>query len=90
MNFEIEANQIVYHEGNRTLALIHWTAVDAHTIAADHTFVDESLRGRGVGKALLDALAAHAAARGWKIRAVCPFVVKWFERSAEYDGVKAA
>ena len=90
MNFEIEANQIVYREGNRTLALIHWTAVDAHTIAADHTFVDESLRGRGVGKALLDALAAHAAARGWRIRAVCPFVVKWFERSAKYDGVKAA
>jgi len=64
--------------------------VDARTIAADHTFVDESLRGRGVGKALLDALAAHAAAREWEIRAVCPFVVKWFERSAEYDGAKAA
>ncbi len=90
MNFEIEANQIVYREGYRTLAFIHWTAVDTHTIAADHTFVDESLRGRGVAKALLDALAAHAVSQGWKIRADCPFVAKWFERSAEYDGIKAA
>lgn len=89
MDFEIEPNQIVYRENGRALAWIHWTAVDAQTIAADHTFVDESLRGGGVGKALLDALAAHAAARGWRIRAVCPFVVKWFERSGEYDGVKA-
>ena len=90
MNFATEANQIVYREDSRTLAFIRWTTLDAHTIAADHTFVDESLRGQGIAKALLDALAAHAAAQGWKIRADCPFVVKWFERSAEYDGVKAA
>ena len=90
MNFATEANQIVYREGGRTLAFIHWTTLDAHTIAADHTFVDESLRGQGIAKALLDALAAHAAAQGWKIRADCPFVAKWFTRSAEYDGVKAA
>lgn len=90
MLFTTEANQIVYREGGRTLAFIHWTTLNAHTIAADHTFVDESLRGQGVSKKLLDALAAHAAAQGWRIRAVCPFVVKWFARSAEYDGVKAA
>jgi len=89
MLFTTEANQIVYREGGRTLAFIHWTTLNAHTIIADHTFVDESLRGQGVGKKLLDALAAHAAAQGWKIRAVCPFVQAWFARSGEYDGVKA-
>ena len=89
MLFTTEANQIVYREGGRTLAFIHWTTLNAHTIAADHTFVDESLRGQGVGKKLLDALAAHAAAQGWKIRAVCPFVQTWFARSGEYDGVEA-
>ena len=76
--FTTEANQIVYREGGRTLAFIHWTTLNAHTIAADHTFVDESLRGQGVGKKLLDALAAHTVAQGWKIRAVCPFVQIWF------------
>ena len=90
MNFATETNQIVYREGASTLAFIHWTTLNAHTIVADHTFVDESLRGQGVAKALLDALAAHAAAQSWKIRADCPFVAKWFARSAEYDGVKAA
>ena len=89
MMFTTEANQIVYREGGRTLACIHWTTLNAHTIAADHTFVDESLRGQGVGKKLLDALAAHTVAQGWKIRAVCPFVQIWFARSGEYDGVKA-
>lgn len=89
MLFTTEANQIVYREGGRTLAFIHWTTLNAHTITADHTFVDESLRGQGVGKKLLDALAAHAAAQGWKIRAVYPFVQAWFARSGEYDGVKA-
>ena len=77
MLFTTEANQIVYRKGGRTLAFIHWTTLNAHTIAADHTFVDESLRGQG------------AAAQGWKIRAVCPFVQTWFARSGEYDGVKA-
>ena len=85
MLFTTEANQIVYRKGGRTLAFIHWTTLNAHTSAADHTFVDESLRGQGVGKKLLDALAAQ----GWKIRAVCPFVQAWFARSGEYDGVKA-
>ena len=61
MLFTTEANQIVYRKGGRTLAFIHWTTLNAHTIAADHTFVDELLRGQGVGKKLLDALAAHAA-----------------------------
>ena len=90
MNFATESNQIVYREDARTLAFIHWITLNAHTIAADHTFVDESLRGQGVAKALLDALAAHAVSQGWKIRADCPFVAKWFARSAAYDGIKAA
>lgn len=90
--FTTEANQIVYREGGRTLAFIHWTTLNAHTIAADHTFVDESLRGQGVGKKLLDALAgAHGGAglenpRGVPVRAD---MVRAQRRIRRRKGVKA-
>ena len=50
MLFTTEANQIVYREGGRTLAFIHWTTLNAHTIAADHTFCGRIAARAGRGQ----------------------------------------
>ena len=43
-------------------------------IIADHTYVPDSLRGTGAGKALFDRLVADAGAEGVKIVPLCTFV----------------
>lgn len=56
----------------------------------DHTEIDESLRGRGIGYDLIEKAVEFARAENLKIKATCPFAKKVLERSEEYDDVKAA
>ena len=43
-------------------------------VIADHTEVDDALRGTGAGRALVERLVADARAEGVKIVPLCPFV----------------
>jgi uncharacterized protein len=43
-------------------------------IIADHTAVPASMRGTGVGRALVETLIADARAKGQRIVPLCPFV----------------
>ncbi|MDN5787054.1 GNAT family N-acetyltransferase [Pseudorhodobacter sp.] len=43
-------------------------------IIADHTAVPDSMRGLGIGRALVDQLIADARAKGQRIVPLCPFV----------------
>ena len=54
---------------------------------ANSTFVDPSLRGQGIAKRLLDKLADFARENDLKIRPLCSYVVKAFEKSKEYGDV---
>lgn len=74
-------------EGKR-LAEITWVEQNG-TMTMDHTYVSDELRGQGVAKKLLDAAANYARDHHLKMRPVCSYVVSAFERSTEYDDVKA-
>ena len=52
------------------------------------TFVDPSLRGKNAGLELLNAAANFAREHQYKMKAVCPYIVKMFERSKDYEDVK--
>lgn len=43
-------------------------------VIADHTAVPDSLRGRGLAGALAKRLFEDAAAKGFKVMPLCPFV----------------
>ncbi|WP_420006502.1 GNAT family N-acetyltransferase [Arenibacterium sp. LLYu02] len=43
-------------------------------IIADHTAVPDSMRGTGVGRALVERLIEDARAKGQRIVPLCPFV----------------
>lgn len=53
------------------------------TVAANHTFVDPSLRSRGVAWKLLDHLADAMRKKGKKIFADCSYIVDHFNRKPE-------
>jgi hypothetical protein len=65
----------LHDESGRRIAELTYRRTGTATVLADHTWVDPSLRGRGVAKRLLDALVAWARATGTKIIPVCSYVV---------------
>ena len=66
------------------IAEINWKKHDGF-IAVDETRVDESLKGQGYGIKLFDKVVEYAREHSLKIKPVCSFVVKMFERHPEHQ-----
>ncbi|KOP81089.1 acetyltransferase [Lysinibacillus sp. FJAT-14745] len=77
----------VYEQEEGKLAEITWQQ-KGQVMVMDHTYVSDKLRGQGVAKKLLDRAADYAREQGYKMEAVCSYVVAAFEKSNAYDDVK--
>lgn len=86
---KIDGNQGAYtaEVDGQQLGEITWAQL-GDIMIMDHTFVDESLRGKGVSKQLLDHAAQYARQEKFKVEPVCSYVVTMFERSNAYDDIK--
>lgn len=74
-----------------TLAKLVYHAAGEGAISLDSTVVSDVLRGRNVGKLLVNAAADYARAKGLKLVPVCPFVVALFEKvPQDYADVQAS
>ena len=81
---------VKYDENGRVIAEITYaTTSNPNVVLADHTFVDSSLRGQGVGGKLLDALVKDMADQNKKIKASCSYVVKKFQEDSSFDFINA-
>lgn len=56
-------------------------------IIIDHTEVDESLRGQGVGYDMVKLAVEMAREKGIKILPLCPFAKSVFDKKPEYADV---
>ncbi|MFK5709466.1 MULTISPECIES: GNAT family N-acetyltransferase [Lysinibacillus] len=74
-------------QAGEKLAEITWQQ-NGSVMVMDHTYVSDKLRGQGVAKQLLDQAAAYARENGYKMEAVCSYVVAAFEKSDAYNDVK--
>ena len=77
-------------EGHDGVDELTYSRMSASKIIADHTGVDESLRGTGVGKALVERLIADAREDGFKIVPLCPYVKAQYQRHPEWSDVMDA
>jgi predicted GNAT family acetyltransferase len=68
-------------------AELTYSRMSPHRIIADHTGVPDALGGKGVGKALVEALVADARATGTTVVALCPFVKAQAKRHPEWADV---
>jgi len=73
---------------DRKLGEITWYEKDG-VMQMNHTFVSDELRGQGVAKKLLDQSAEYARNNNLKMDPICSYVVSAFEKSNEYDDIKA-
>ena len=80
---------IVVRDGKR-IAEMTYTFIADDLIRIDHTEVDESLKGQGVGKRLVMAAAEWARASDLRIVPRCSFARGVFEKEASLADVRAA
>ncbi len=64
-----------------------FSRVNPRLIIIDHTEVDDSLRGRGVGQALVLRAVEDARANDFRILPLCPFAAAQFRRHPDWADV---
>jgi uncharacterized protein len=81
---------VFFKEANGVrIAEITYQWQDTKTIVADHTWVDDSLRGQGVAREMLDVLVEFAREKQLKIVPVCSYVDVVFRRDRSLEDVMA-
>jgi uncharacterized protein len=93
MNIEHEGNQkdgrFLIRQNGKVLAEILYEDHGPGQIAATHTRVDESLKGQGIGRKLLDELVSLARKYNLKIVPVCSFVQAAMEKDDSLRKLRA-
>lgn len=76
-----------YESNGSKLAEMTFSIASENLIIIDHTEVDESLKGQGVGKKLLMAIVEKARKEGIKIIPLCPFAKSVFQKDMAIQDV---
>lgn len=88
MNFITDNDRIYLKDASgELLAEVTYPTVTDNVVNIDHTFVDSSLSGKGIGSQLIEILALKL--RKDEKRAVlsCSYAIKWFENHPEFHDV---
>lgn len=81
---------VFYVERNgKRMAEMTYIRINASLVNIDHTGVDPSLGGHGVGRSLLDAAVQWARATHTKVIATCPFASAQFAKDPSIRDVLA-
>lgn len=74
-------------DGREGVGELTYSRMSPTKIIADHTGVDENLRGMGVASALVDRLVEDARARSFTIVPLCPFIKVQYAKHPEWSDV---
>ena len=76
-------------EDGKRLALMTYSKAGADKIIIEHTEVDASLKGEGIGRDLVAEGVKYARENDLKIIPLCPFAKAEFEKHDDYTDVLA-
>lgn len=76
-------------DGHQEIALMTYSKAGADKIIIDHTEVDESLQGKGIGEDLVAEGVKFARENNLKIIPLCPFAKAEFDKHDDYADVLA-
>lgn len=78
-----------YRVDKKRLAEMTYVMAGEKKMIIEHTGVDESLKGQGIGKKLLEALVGYVREKGIKVVPLCPFANATFKKVTEWRDVLA-
>lgn len=79
--------EFFYEFEGKKLGLMTYTHAGNDKIIIDHTEVEPSLKGQGVGYKLVEASVDYARANNLKIMPLCPFAAAVFKKKVDYKDV---
>ncbi|WP_422104740.1 GNAT family N-acetyltransferase [Winogradskyella sp.] len=80
--------EFYYEVDGQKLGLMTYSYAGPDKIIIDHTEVDESLKGQGVGYKLVEASVNFAREKHLKIMPLCPFANAVFRKRSAYNDVR--
>lgn len=80
MDYIVKEHSVVYGADDAVLAQITFPEVTPGVYCIDHTFVDPSLAGQGIGGKLVAQAVAAIRAKGGQMTATCSFAKAWLEK----------
>jgi len=83
MTFNKKDGLIWLGEEKQPDAYISYTLDDNNVMSINHTVVKKELGGQGIAGKLTDEAVNVARENGYKIRPVCSYAVKYFEKNEE-------
>ncbi len=75
-------------EGN-IIAEVTFPNVSSDTVNINHTFVDPSLRGKGVADQLLNRVANNLRSDNKRAQLTCSYAIRWFHEHPEHADLVA-
>lgn len=86
MDYQKQVNELfIKKEDGSYLVHVTFPLIGKDVVNIDHTYVDESLRGKGVASEMMHAAMKHLVSKSFKVVATCPYAVLWLKRHKEYD-----
>lgn len=79
--------KFIIEENGKKLALMTYSKAGEDKIIIDHTEVDASLKGEGIGKDLVADGVKYARENDLKIIPLCPFAKAEFDKHDDYADV---
>lgn len=70
-------------------AELAYSQLTSKLIDFTHTYVDEELRGKGVGEAMARKALDYAREQGMRVRTSCKFMASFVKRTPEYQDLLA-
>ncbi len=77
----------VYELNGSKMGEMVYVMAGEHKMIIDHTEVDDSLSGQGIGKRLLEQLVNYVREHNIKVIPLCPFAHATFKRVKEWQDV---
>ena len=84
-----KGGSFVWEENNVKRAEIIYLQSSENLMVIEHTEVDPTLKGKGIGKKLLGKLVNFVRQNQIKVIPLCPFAKATFERTPEWQDVLA-
>ena len=82
MEFKKEEGRIyITDENKNTIAEITYENMQNGTYNINHTFVDESLRGQGIAKKLVEMAIEEIKKKNGKVTATCSYAKHYLEKN---------
>lgn len=88
-NHKGKKGEFYYEVDGDKLAVLSYSQANDNKIVIEHTEVDPSLQGQGVGNKLVDAAVAYARKNQIKILPMCSFAAAVFEKEEDYSDVRS-